>query len=97
MTNRIELSNDKKLLGAAQSLSAQLFDLVSLKDDPVKNGNIYFKKVNIFDGYNNNVTSIGFQKDSKWVYTSSEDGSIKIHDRRSTGAQRCFTSKEPVN
>lgn len=40
MTNRIELSSDKKLLGAAQSLSAQLFDLVSLKDDPVAKGHI---------------------------------------------------------
>jgi G protein beta subunit-like protein len=27
-----------------------------------------------YDGHTGNVTSVGFQKDGKWMYTGSEDG-----------------------
>ena len=27
-----------------------------------------------YDGHTSNVTSVGFQKDGKWMYTGSEDG-----------------------
>lgn len=27
-----------------------------------------------YDGHSSNVTSVGFQKDGKWMYTGSEDG-----------------------
>lgn len=36
--------------------------------------------IHCFDNYLANVTNIGFQKDRKWIYTSSEDGTLKIHD-----------------
>ena len=37
------------------------------------------------DGFGSNVTQVGFQKDCKWIYACSEDGSIKIHDFRASG------------
>jgi G protein beta subunit-like protein len=35
-----------------------------------------------FDGHTNNVTSVGFQKDGRWMYTGCEDGMVKIWDLR---------------
>ena len=33
-----------------------------------------------YDGHTNNITAVGFQRDGKWMFTGSEDGSIKIWD-----------------
>ena len=41
-----------------------------------------YKKLHIYDGYSNNVTGIGIQKESVFMYTCSEDGSVKTHDMR---------------
>lgn len=30
-----------------------------------------------YDGHSSNVTAVGFQKDGKWMYTGSEDGTGK--------------------
>ncbi len=35
-----------------------------------------------FDGHTTNVTSLGFQREGKWMYTGSEDGTVKIWDLR---------------
>ena len=40
---------------------------------------------------------VGFQKDSKWIYTGSEDGTIKIWDLRAPNAQREYESRGAVN
>lgn len=40
---------------------------------------------------------MGFQKDSKWMYTGSEDGSIKIFDIRAPNAQQEYESRGAVN
>lgn len=48
-------------------------------------------------GYNNNVMQIGFQKDVKWIYTCSEDGTVRIHDFRQNGFARMYSNKVPVN
>lgn len=39
--------------------------------------------VYVYDGYKNNITGIGFLKESNFFYTCSEDGFIRIHDLRS--------------
>jgi G protein beta subunit-like protein len=41
--------------------------------------------VTSFDGHTGNVTAVGFQKDRKWMYTGSEDGTVKIWDFRAPG------------
>ena len=40
---------------------------------------------------------VGFQKDSKWLYTGSEDGTIKIFDIRAPNAQQEYESRGAVN
>ena len=47
-------------------------------------------QVTSYDGHSSNVTAVGFQKDGKWMYTGSEDGTIKIWDLRASGCQRNY-------
>lgn len=36
-----------------------------------------------YDSHTNNVMAVGFQCDGKWMYSGSEDGTVKIWDLRS--------------
>lgn len=87
IANRIEISLDKKYLAAAVSQSAVFYDLVSMKSTPL----------HVYDNYTNNVTAIGFQKDSMFMYTCSEDGSIKLHDIRQNTTPRSYQEKVANN
>lgn len=56
------------------------------------------KPSHIYDGHTNNVTAVGFQSDQKWIYSGSEDGTIKIWDPRSNGPHtRSYDCQAPVN
>ena len=46
------------------------------------------KKIQTFEGHTNNVISIGFPIHQKWLFSASEDGTIKIWDKRSGVCQR---------
>lgn len=35
-----------------------------------------------YESHLNNVTAVGFQCDGKWMYSGSEDGTVKIWDLR---------------
>ena len=39
------------------------------------------------------VTALGFQRDGRWMYSSSEDGTLKIWDIRAPAAQRDYESR----
>ena len=39
----------------------------------------------VLEGHSGNVTAVGFQKDSRWLYSGSEDGTVKIWDLRYKG------------
>ena len=43
------------------------------------------------------MTAVGFQKDCNWIYSGSEDGSVKICDLRASGYQRSYFNKEAIN
>jgi len=50
-----------------------------------------------YEGHVGNVTAVGFQKDCKWLYSGSEDGTVKIWDMRAPGYQRMYETSSVVN
>ena len=44
-----------------------------------------------------NITDLGFEKDGKWMYTSSEDGVVQIFDYRAKGYQMKYENSCGVN
>lgn len=85
--NKLEITTDKKYLAAAGNPHIRLFEVNSNNPQPVHS----------FEGHQTNVTAVGFQKDSKWMYSGSEDGTVKIWDLRAPGVQREYASRGAVN
>jgi G protein beta subunit-like protein len=85
--NRLCITPDKQFLAAAGNPHVRLFEVASQNPNPVV----------AYDGHTTNVTDVGFQKDGKWMFTGSEDGSIKIWDLRAPGCQRNYVCKAPVH
>jgi len=84
--NRLCITPDKLFLAAGGNPHVRLYDVHAATQNPLSS----------FEGHTNNVTALGFQKDRKWMYTGSEDGSVKIWDLRAPGFQRDYQSKSPV-
>ncbi|CCI45647.1 hypothetical protein ABG067_007680 [Albugo candida] len=78
--NCLNITPDKNYITAAGNPHIRLFEINS--NNP--------NAVSTYDGHNGNVTSLGFQQQGKWMYTSSEDGTLKIWDLRATGFQRSY-------
>lgn len=106
--NRLEITNDKRYLAAAGNLYIRLYDIRQVGN----NGNSESSSttnhnsnssggdsnpVMTFEGHTNNVTSIGFQIDNKWMVLSLEDGYVKVWDVRSPSVQRSYKHNCPVN
>lgn len=76
--NCLQISPDKLFIVGGGNPRIHLFDINSREDNPMQT----------FEGHTNNVMEIGFQKDGKWIYSASEDGSVKIWDLRTPNCQR---------
>ena len=50
-----------------------------------------------FSGHTSNITSVNFHCETKWLATSSEDGTVKIWDVRVPSVQRNYEHNSPVN
>ncbi|XP_056842362.1 target of rapamycin complex subunit LST8-1 isoform X1 [Raphanus sativus] len=85
--NRLEITPDKRHLAAACNPHIRLFDVNSNSPQPVMT----------YDSHTNNVMAVGFQCDGKWMYSGSEDGTVKIWDLRAPGCQREYESVAAVN
>lgn len=70
--NCLKITPDKVYLAAAGNPHVRLFDINSNNPNAVTS----------CDGHTSNVTSIGFQKSGKWMFTASEDHTIKLWDLR---------------
>eukprot|EP00003_Mantamonas_plastica_P030794 TRINITY_DN775_c0_g2_i1.p1 TRINITY_DN775_c0_g2~~TRINITY_DN775_c0_g2_i1.p1 ORF type:complete len:282 (-),score=39.73 TRINITY_DN775_c0_g2_i1:107-952(-) len=75
------------MLAAAGNPQVRIYDINSNNPQPITN----------IDGHTSNIVSLGFQKDGRWLYTGSEDGTIKVWDLRSPGCQRDLHCDGPVN
>ena len=85
--NRLEITSNKQLLAAAGNPHIRIFEVNSNAPQPVAS----------YDGHTGNVTAVGFQKDSKWMFSGSEAGTVKIWDLRAPGFQREYASRGGVN
>lgn len=85
--NCLSITPDKQYLAAAGNPNVKLFEINSQNSNPLRS----------FEGHSNNVTSVGFQKDHKWMYTSSEDMTVKIWETRAAGCQRDYESRAQIN
>jgi len=87
--NKLAISPDKTYLAAAGNPHIRFFDINSGFNNNAP--------VTSFDGHTTNVTAVGFQRDGKWMYSGSEDGTVKIWDLRGSGCQRDYDCGSPVN
>lgn len=62
--NKLEITAEKQYIAAAGNSQVRLFDVNSNDPQPVMS----------YDGHAGNVTAVGFQKDSKWMYTGAAPG-----------------------
>ena len=56
--NKLEITADKQFLAAAGNPSIKIFEVNSSNSQPLHS----------YDGHTGNVTAVGFQKDSKWMF-----------------------------
>eukprot|EP01032_Pedospumella_encystans_P022482 gene22482-25472_t len=85
--NCIQVSSDKSLLVAGGNPMIQLFDVNMVDERPLIT----------YDSHTNNVTTVGFQRDQKWIYSCSEDGTVRVWDTRSNNYSRKYDCGSPVN
>jgi len=85
--NKLEISPDKQFIAVAGNPHIRFFEVNTNNPNPVTS----------FDGHKGNVTGIGFHKEGKWLFSCSEDHTIKIWDLRAPGCQRSFECTSPVN
>lgn len=85
--NRLEITPDKRYLAVAANPHIKLFDINSTNPQPVMS----------YDSHTNNVMAVGFPSDGSWMYSGSEDGTVKIWDLRAPGCQREYESRAAVN
>ncbi|KAJ3674684.1 hypothetical protein LUZ60_005300 [Juncus effusus] len=85
--NRLEITPDKRFLAAAGNPHIRLFDVNSNSPQPVIS----------YDSHTSNVMAVGFQCDGNWMYSGSEDGTVRIWDLRTGTCQREYESRAAVN
>lgn len=85
--NKLEITPDKHYLAAAGNPAIRLFEVNTNNPQPITS----------FDGHTNNITAVGFERDGRWMYSGSEDGTVKIWDLRASGYQREYESRGAVN
>ena len=84
--NKLEITTDKQWLAAAGNPHIKLYEVSSHNPQPTQT----------YDVHTSNVTAVGFHKEGKWMFSGSEDGTIKVFDIRAPGAQQEYISRGPV-
>lgn len=83
--NKLEITPDRQYLAAAGNPHVRFFEINTNNPNPVTTHTTLCQsalQVTSFDGHKTNVTAVGFQKEGRWMYTGSEDHTIKIWDLR---------------
>ncbi|XP_078428709.1 target of rapamycin complex subunit LST8-like isoform X2 [Wolffia australiana] len=85
--NRLEISPDRQYLAVAGNPHIRLFDVNSSRADPLIS----------FESHTDNVMAVGFESRGNWMFSGSEDGTVKIWDLRIPGCQKEYESRAAVN
>eukprot|EP00980_Cylindrotheca_fusiformis_P014952 scaffold4095_cov117-Cylindrotheca_fusiformis.AAC.9 len=93
--NKLEITPDKQFLAAGgnpcnptqRQPCIRLYDIANSKQG---------QPVLELEGHNGNVTSLGFQRDGRYLYSGSEDGTIKLWDLRNPKYSRSFNAEAQV-
>ena len=72
---------------SCDSVLAGLFEVSTSNAQPIHS----------YDGHTDNVTAIGFNRTNEWMFSGSEDGTVRLWDLRAPGCQREFESRAAVN
>jgi G protein beta subunit-like protein len=64
--------HDKMYIAAAGNPHVRLFEINTNNPNAVTS----------FDGHTGNVTAVGFHREGQWMFTGSEDKTIKVWDLR---------------
>ncbi|KAG8465062.1 hypothetical protein KFE25_012425 [Diacronema lutheri] len=87
--NALDITPDKQSIAAVGNPHVRLYDAVGGNPHPIST----------FEGHTASVTAVGFQQANGWMFTGSEDGTVKIWDMRCStpGCQRDYECRAPVN
>ncbi|KAL0480385.1 mTOR complex subunit lst8 [Acrasis kona] len=90
--NTLAITHNKEFLAAAGNNHVRLYHLNSVfsnsQQSPV---------IGSFDGHTGNVLSIGFNDTDSWLYTGSEDSTVRVWDIRTFSAKRNYKCSGAVN
>lgn len=89
--NCVSISADKCMLAAGGNPLIHVFDINNYSSSGED------KPLITYDRHTSNVTAIGFQKDRKWLYSGSEDGTVRLWDPRANVSTRTYDTTVPVN
>jgi G protein beta subunit-like protein len=84
--NTLAITPNRQYLAAGGHTQVRLFELGTNNSQPTMT----------FSGHKGNVVALGFNKESRLMYSGSEDGSVKIWDLRNTTPLHDFEHKEPA-
>lgn len=80
--NRLAVSSDSQHVAIAGNPHLRVFDMM---------GGPTAMATGIYEGHRSNVTAVGFEATYRWLFSGSEDGTLRIWDRR---AQKCQMTYE---
>lgn len=85
--NTVKISRDKLLIAGGGNPQIGIYDVNSSHESALMS----------LEGHSQNVTGLGFQRDGKWVYSCSEDGTMKVWDMRTGSAHVSIDTRSSLN